>query len=282
MCVILLKLVTRYLDVNRIEKNTARLRDLFQKASTIYKLRGILGVTSFKDVYDSLLDIQKQRMNEIVGPRLAGYLQSGNIISFAYVYPDGVIDNIGVTHDGIYDKKAWNVYAEWYTYLNNSLDLSSKIIAEEFNGVAISATTTGMASKINHVSQYFPNVVSHRVHAENAGIGWRGKNGLIVNPRHSCMIRLSGVITDEPLIHTTGSVEDCGNCYSCEEACPFLRHRDKLDDYREQCRVYLDKLGLDEEVCGKCIKACVHSPRMVKSRREPVEQGFETVYYTFI
>jgi epoxyqueuosine reductase QueG len=130
------------------------------------------------------------------------------------------------------------------------------------------------------VSQYFPLVVSHRVHAEKAGIGWRGKNGLIVNPRYSCMIRLSGVITDTPLVQTPTIKERCGDCTSCEESCTFLKHKERLDDYREQCRVYLDNLGLNDEVCGKCIKACVHSPRLVNAIEIPEVQPLNMVYYT--
>lgn len=262
------------------ESNTIRLRELFQKASTEADLRGILGVTPFKGVYESLMDVQKHRMREIVGSLFDGFLESGNVISFAFVYPEGVIDNIGLMRNGVFDKEAWNIYAGWYTYLNNSLDKASSMIAEDCNGVAISATTTGLASKLCHVSQYFPTVVSHRVHAQRAGIGWRGKNSLIVNPRYSCMIRLSGVITGTPLAQTSSINEGCGDCISCENACTFLKHREKLDDYREQCRVYLNKLGLDDEVCGKCIKACVYSPLLSNPPGIPVVQPLDGVYYT--
>jgi epoxyqueuosine reductase QueG len=262
------------------ESNTLRLRDLFQSVSSEVNLRGILGVTSFRGVYDSLMGVQKERMKAITGSLFDDLLESDNIISFAFVYPEGVIDNIGLMRDGVFDKEAWNVYAGWYTYLNNSLDKASSMIAEEISGTAISATTTGLASKLTHVSQYFPGVVSHRVHAERAGIGWRGKNSLIVNPRYSCMIRLSGVITDTPLLHTPNDKEGCGECTSCEDACAFLKHRDRIDDYREQCRIYLDNLGLDDEVCGKCIKACVYSPRLANPPEIPEDQRLNRVYYT--
>ncbi len=228
--------------MGEVESNTLRIRELFQNASTEVDLRGVLGVTQFRGVYDSLMDVQKQRMRRIAGSMFDKFLESGNIISFAFVYPEGVIDNIGLMRDGVFDKEAWNIYAEWYTYLNNSLDKASSLIAEELNGIAISATTTGIASKLTHVSQYFPMMVSHRMHAELAGIGWRGKNSLIVNPKYSCMIRLSGVITDTPLVQTPSMKEGCGDCASCEDACTFLKHRDRLDDYREQCRV-LSVLG---------------------------------------
>lgn len=262
------------------ESNTLGIREFFQRASTEVDLRGILGVTQFRGVYDTLMDVQKQRMKGIAGSKFDCFLASGNIISFAFVYPEGVIDNIGLMRDGVFNKEAWNIYVGWYTYLNNSLDKASSRIAEDINGVAISATTTGLASKLTHVSQYFPMMVSHRVHAEGAGIGWRGKNSLIVNPRYSCMIRLSGVITGTPLVQTPGINEGCGDCASCEDACTFLKNRDMLNDYREQCRVYLDNLGLDDEVCGKCIKACVYSPRLANPLEIPVVQPLNRIYYT--
>ena len=227
------------------------------------------------------MDVQKNRMKELVGDQLSQLLEDGSIISFAYVYPDGIIDNIAVLKDGVFDKETWNIYADWYTYLNNSLDKTTKRIAEKFKGIPITATTTGMAAKISHVSEYFSTVVSHRVHAENAGIGWRGENSLIVNPRYSCMIRLSGVITMTPLIKTSKQTEGCGDCTSCEEACTYLKNRAKLDDYREQCRVYLDNLGLNEEVCGKCIKACVHSPRL-SNTPDISGRELDQIYYTNI
>jgi hypothetical protein len=36
----------------------------------------------------------------------------------------------------------------------------------------------------------------------------------------------------------------------------FLANKDRLENYREQCRRYIVSLGLEHEVCGKCIKAC--------------------------
>ena len=265
--------------MNHAEENTVKLRELFQQTSNDVNLRGIIGVTSFKKVYISLIDVQQTRMHEIVGTKLNRLLEVGKIISIAYVYPDGIIDNIGVLKDGVLDKEAWNIYADWYAYLNNSLDNTAKKIVDVFSGIDLPLKLIDV-SRVNHVSQFFPTAVSHRVHAEHAGIGWRGKNSLIVNPYYSCMIRLSGVITEAPLVDTSRLQMDCGGCTSCEEACSYLENRDKLDDYREQCRVYLDSLGLNEEVCGKCIKACVYSPRMVNMSVGSKSQELNQVYYT--
>jgi hypothetical protein len=261
-------------------ENTKKLRKLFQKTSTQVNLKGILGITSYKPVYDSLLSVQKKRLIEITNDKHNELLEQGYFISFAYVYPDRVVDNIGIQKNGVFDKEAWNIYAKWYTYLNNSLDITSDKIAKSFNGVSIKATTSGMASQITRASAYYPMAVSHRVHAELSGIGWRGRNGLIVNKYYSCMIRLSGVVSSELLVETSKTVEDCGTCNSCFVVCLFLRQKDKLDDYREQCLVYMNNLELDDEVCGKCIKACVYSPRMDALQNIHADYPLNSVYYT--
>jgi epoxyqueuosine reductase QueG len=261
-------------------KNTERLRMLFRSMAKDHKLRGILGIAKFKTVYDSLMDVQKEKLRRIVGERFQSLSKDGKFVSIAYVYPDGIADLIGIETEGGFDKDSWNIYAKWYGVLNNALNKTSEKLAEELEGFPIPATKGGIAAVVNHVHEYFPDVISHRVHAEKAGLGWRGKNSLIINPKYSCLIRLAAVITELPLILTSGLEDDCGDCTSCFEVCTFLKHMDKLDDYREQCRRYLDSLKLDDEVCGKCIKACVYSPRLSKPQGIPVQQKLENVFYT--
>ena len=103
------------------------------------------------------------------------------------------------------------------------------------------------------MEDYYPIVVSHRVPAELSGVGWRGKNELIVNPMHSCAIRLASVITDMPLERTEPIQDRCG---ARLDACTFLDNKDRLENYREQCRRYIVSLALEHEVCGKCIRTC--------------------------
>ena len=79
--------------MNNAADNTENLRSLFDQCAQDVKLRGIIGVTAFNHVYDSLMDVQKKRMKELVGDQLRQLLEDGSIISFAYAYPDGIIDN---------------------------------------------------------------------------------------------------------------------------------------------------------------------------------------------
>ncbi len=230
--------------------------DIFEEESTKYDLKGLIGVAKFDSVYMELLPIQQKRLEKFCGDRFRELLEGGSFLSIAYAYSRHVIDTIAIRKGDNYDKKAWNIFAHEYPRLNDSLNATTKKITEAIDGIAIPATVPWHPEEITHVEDYYGLVISHRVIAEKAGIGWRGKNELIINPKFSCAIRLSSIITDISLELKGPYQGSCGNCNACLNVCTFLRDKEKLSNYREQCRRYLIFLGLDFEVCGKCIKAC--------------------------
>jgi len=236
--------------------NLKRIHGVFKEESARQGLKGVLGVAAFETVFRTLLPVQQRRLEELCDGELQTLMRGGSIISIAYAYPEYAIEAIALMRGNGYDKGCWNIYAHEYHRLNSALNATAKSLAEEAEGTAIPATLSGVAAEINHVEEYYGLTVSHRVAAEQSGIGWRGLNELIVNPRFSCAIRLASVVTDLPLELTAPVEGGCGGCHACLDACPFLRFKDRLDNYREQCRRYIISLGLDDDVCGKCIKAC--------------------------
>lgn len=58
--------------------------------------------------------------------------------------------------------------------------------------------------------------------AIEAGLGWRGKNSLIVTPRHGSFVFLGEIIVDaETDIYDSPFTKDgCGTCTACIDACP--------------------------------------------------------------
>jgi epoxyqueuosine reductase QueG len=221
--------------------------------------QGILGVADFRQTYAILLPIQKSRLRAISGNRFTRFIDSGHFISLGIAYDDSAIDDIDVPPGKNTDFARWNHYASEYNRLNSLLDNISHTLAVESNGIAIAATLSGLTKTVSHVSDYYEHTVSHRSIAEMAGLGWRGKNGLIINHQFSCALRFASVITEIPLPSGENLESQCAECRACEEACSFIRNRATLPDYRENCRRYLvtlQKKGLKNEVCGKCIKAC--------------------------
>lgn len=219
---------------------------------------GVIGVAAFKNVYDELVHAQKARLEDICGGQSRSLIENGSIICMGIAYPEYAIDSIDARlDDGKIDKCRWNIYAEEYNKINSFLNAIAGEIADSFGGIPIQATVEGVAVK--NVEEYYGMTVSHRVVAENAGLGWRGKNELIINEKFSCAIRFASIITDLPLICGKKVEASCGKCEACLNSCPFLKNKDKLENYRENCRRYIIKLGLKAEVCGKCIKACYRS-----------------------
>jgi epoxyqueuosine reductase QueG len=238
-------------------QNFQRVKSSFNQILAEIGYNGIIGATAFKKVYDRLSPVQRSRLKDLCGEQFENLLKNGSIICLGIAYPEHVIDCIDVKlGDGTVDKEAWNVYAKEYHRLNRFLNEISGNLADAFDGISVPATVEGI--RVKNVEEYYEKTVSHRVVAENAGLGWRGKNELVVNKKFSCALRFASVITSLPLIHARKIGVSCGNCEACLEVCTFLRNKDKLKNYRENCRRYIAQLGLEGEVCGKCVKACYH------------------------
>ncbi|MFX0063163.1 MAG: hypothetical protein ACFFC7_13380 [Candidatus Hermodarchaeota archaeon] len=219
--------------------------------------QGDLGISNFQSVYEDLMPVQQKRLKQICGTDFQKFLEQGSFICIALAYYETEIANINQrTAEGRPNKKIWNIYAKAYDNLNRILNWLIEELALLSSGIPILATLEGMVSTVQHVRNYFPLTISHRQIAEHAGLGWRGKNGLVIHPRYSCAVRYASVITHLPLPHNKKLSLNCGDCTACFDVCSFLKNRKRLKDYRESCRKYIKSLNLAKEVCGKCVLAC--------------------------
>jgi epoxyqueuosine reductase len=62
--------------------------------------------------------------------------------------------------------------------------------------------------------------VQERVYAQHAGIGWIGKNTCVIRPGIGSWIFLAEIICSLPLAVDAPSLDQCGTCTLCLEACP--------------------------------------------------------------
>jgi epoxyqueuosine reductase QueG len=103
--------------------------------------------------------------------------------------------------------------------------------------------------------------LSHKHAACAAGLGWIGRNNLLVTERYGSQVRLVTVLTDMPLPPDRRSSSGCGPCRACVEACPAGAIREDAREFDHQaCFAKLkefQKLRLvDQYICGVCVRAC--------------------------
>ncbi len=103
--------------------------------------------------------------------------------------------------------------------------------------------------------------VSHKKVAVLAGLGWLGRNNLLVSPRYGARIRLVTVLTDLPLEVDEPLQEDCASCRDCLSVCPAGAIAESPQEFDHQaCFLQLQHFAKKENIghyiCGLCVKAC--------------------------
>jgi len=121
--------------------------------------------------------------------------------------------------------------------------------------------------------------ISHKAVARIAGLGWQGKNLLLITPKYGSRVRLVTVLTNAPLDADTPVENRCGNCMFCRDACPVnaikgvntKTHYETRNEALHFSRC-VEKLtgefaGLPEvgsPICGICIKVCPFGRRKIE------------------
>ena len=118
-----------------------------------------------------------------------------------------------------------------------------------------------------------------------AGLGWQGKNLLLITPQSGSRVRLVTVLTTAPLAVDRPVENRCGDCMLCRDACPVkaIRGINTTDHYKDRNEALhfsrcVDKLtieyaalpGIDASICGICIKVCPFGRKMKKGNKRKI------------
>jgi epoxyqueuosine reductase QueG len=103
--------------------------------------------------------------------------------------------------------------------------------------------------------------VSHKHVARQAGLGWIGRNNLLVTPQYGARVRLVTVLTDMPLPPGDPLAQGCGTCRACVGVCPAGAIKERPEDFDhvgcyEKIREMVKARGIGQNICGLCVKAC--------------------------
>ena len=109
--------------------------------------------------------------------------------------------------------------------------------------------------------------VSHKMIGRYAGLGWIGRNILLVNPKYGSRVRYVSIMTDMPLKVDGESPDDCGSCRRCIDVCPAGAIKENPEDFdleacSQQLKYFRNKENLGQHICGICLKACPGRERL--------------------
>ena len=103
--------------------------------------------------------------------------------------------------------------------------------------------------------------VSHKHVAVQAGLGWIGRNNLLVSPQFGSRQRLITVLTNMPLQTDEPIPWGCGECRACLSSCPSQSIKENPAEFDHvgcyhQIKALVKAAGISQNICGLCVKAC--------------------------
>lgn len=103
--------------------------------------------------------------------------------------------------------------------------------------------------------------LSHKRLGVLAGLGWIGRNNLLVNKELGSQLRLVSVLTDMPLKLDSPEQNDCKSCFLCVTMCPAGAIKDKPEDFDhlkcfEKLKGFQKQRLCEQYICGVCMQAC--------------------------
>lgn len=161
---------------------------------------------------------------------------------------------------GIVDRPTL-IYFHHYRQLNYILDrfaIQVSLAVEQTGSEALAVP----ASQVTSWRPVPRGHISHKLLAAAAGLGWWGRNNLLVTPRHGSRIRLASVLTNLQIKTSNAPVKtECGSCKTCISACPAgAIAEDPADFNAELCSQKLAEFSkmqfIGQRICGVCVKAC--------------------------
>jgi len=195
-------------------------------------------------------DLRSFKKEEILlSPSLMDQLSYG--ISVGFHLSDAILEEI--------ENQPTPLYFHHYQRVNILLDTIGLIVTSAVQDLGYQAVSIPASQIVDWKTQ--KGHLSHKHLAQAAGLGWIGRNNLLVNEKLGSRIRLVTILTDIPLVISTPAIKDCGSCLDCLSLCPagaIKVRQEEFDHLRcyEQLRTFAKTLHFSHNICGVCVKAC--------------------------
>ncbi|PKN35230.1 MAG: epoxyqueuosine reductase [Deltaproteobacteria bacterium HGW-Deltaproteobacteria-19] len=134
----------------------------------------------------------------------------------------------------------------------------------------------------------FRTPLPHKTVATRAGLGWIGRNALLITEPYGSAVRLMTVLTDAPFtVSPPVETSRCGTCRLCVDACPGRaprgeewgvgKDRDDILDVHAcygTARSLSGRAGIAATtICGICIACCPWTRRYLRQSLRPGRSG---------
>lgn len=189
-------------------------------------------------------------------------------ISIGIVIPDSIADFLPERADT-------NVSCEYrihaYDILNSRLNMIASVLSSYLNQKGYRTLPIPAAERTDE-DNAIPTV-SHKTIAHISGLGWIGKNCLLITREHGPRVRFISVLTNAPLKTVNNPLEQqCNDCDECSKACPVKAIKGRnyaAGEEREErfefvkCHNYFEKMRQTKKfaVCGMCLYSCPYGKR---------------------
>jgi epoxyqueuosine reductase QueG len=160
--------------------------------------------------------------------------------------------------EGIEDRPT-PLYFHHYRQVNNFLDRAAFLLSCRIQDGGFKALPIPASQIIDWEKQQ--GHLSHKKVGLLAGLGWMGRNNLLVNPDFGAQFRLVTILTDMPLQPDRPLDMDCGGCVSCLSTCPAGAIKETREDFDhlacfEKLKEFRRLHIVSQFICGVCVKAC--------------------------
>ena len=183
-------------------------------------------------------------------------------VSIGVPLSTSVVDRIG-DHSDIFAIR--NYWFHVYQVISPLIDqisgrLSSILTSGGYAAMPVPATQT-----LDEEGLY--GIFSNKMAASLAGLGWIGKNCLLITADRGPRVRWGTILTNAPLEAGQPIEPRCGKCTECVEACPVgaFTGRDFIPSEGREMRMLASKCNeflieqrknIGSRVCGKCVYIC--------------------------
>ena len=194
-------------------------------------------------------DVTELRANFLIEPKTRDRFPLA--ISLGKGLNDPVLDDI-VDHPT-------PLYFHHYRQTNAFLDRGALLLADHIQKMGFAALPIAASQIIDWDGQRAH--VSHKHIGRAAGLGWFGRNNLLVSPELGSRVRLVTVLTNAPLEPDKPLDDGCMTCRACIATCPAGAIKERRDDFDhkgcfEKLREFQKLRLVSQFICGVCVKAC--------------------------